>query len=396
MADFSDHPSWVEVDLHAIRHNVRVLRDLAGPATQVMAVLKADAYGHGAHLVAPTVLANGATSLALATFSEAARLRAAGITAPILLLGYTPPAQAHAAIALDLAVTLFDAAVARALSAAAVALGRTARAHLKIDTGMSRMGLLPAEALSFAQWAATLPALQLEGVYTHLATADGDWEASGRASDEVVNSRALAEAQLRRFEDLVDRLACAGVRPPMIHAANSATLLRLHQLHGRYNLVRPGLAIYGLHPYTPAPGEPRAPLRPALSWHTRIIRVVDLPAGTPVSYGATYVAPTQRRIATLSVGYADGLRRSPAWPMVLINSMRAPIVGRVCMDYVMCDVSDIAVARVGDRATLIGAQGDDVIRAEEVADWLGTSVYEVLTSIGGRVGRLAVEQHGML
>jgi|HigsolmetaAR202D_1030399.scaffolds.fasta_scaffold00001_27 Alanine racemase len=411
MARTHTFSSWVEVDIAAIGHNVRELSRYAGPNAHVMAVLKADAYGHGAELVAPVALENGATHLALATLAEARTLREEGITAPILLLGYIPPEQVEEAIALNLSVTLFDSQVAHALSAAALKLQRTARAHLKIDTGMSRLGVLPYHALSFAQLASSLPGIEIEGIYTHLATADGDWEIhappictpepyydKSLASHAITltevatlsQAQVLAHTQLARFEVLLDRFAAAQILPRYIHASNSATLLRLHRHYPRHNLVRPGLALYGLLPFCPSLDEELPDLRPALSWHTRIARVVDLPPDTSISYGARYTTHDWQRIATLPVGYADGLRRSPAWQEVIINGQRAPIVGRICMDYVMCDVSHISTAKVGDRATLLGKQDEAEITADEVATWLDTSAYEVLTSIGSRVGRVAV------
>jgi alanine racemase len=409
MARTHTFSSWVEIDLGAIGHNVRELSRYAGPNAHVMAVLKADAYGHGAELVAPAALESGATHLALATLAEARTLREEGISAPILLLGYIPPEQVEEAISLDLSVTLFDSEVAHALSAAALKLHRPARAHLKIDTGMSRLGLLPYHALSFAQLASSLPGIQIEGIYTHLATADGDWELSAppiwtpdydlslqsypvALTKVATHSKAqlLAHTQLARFEAILDRFVAAQRLPPLVHASNSATLLRLHRHHPRHNLVRPGLALYGLLPFRPTFNEQVPNLRPALSWHTRIARIVDLPPDTPISYGARYTTRDWQRIATLPVGYADGLRRSPAWQAVIINGQRAPIVGRICMDYVMCDVSQISSAKTGDRATLLGKQDEAEITADEAATWLGTSAYEVLTSIGSRVGRVAV------
>jgi alanine racemase len=409
MARTHTFSSWVEINLGAIGHNVRELSRYAGPNAHVMAVLKADAYGHGAELVAPAALESGATHLALATLAEARTLREEGISAPILLLGYIPPEQVEEAISLDLSVTLFDSEVAHALSAAALKLHRPARAHLKIDTGMSRLGLLPYHALSFAQLASSLPGIQIEGIYTHLATADGDWELSAppiwtpdydlslqsypvALTKVATHSKAqlLAHTQLARFEAILDRFVAAQRLPPLVHASNSATLLRLHRHHPRHNLVRPGLALYGLLPFRPTFNEQVPNLRPALSWHTRIARIVDLPPDTPISYGARYTTRDWQRIATLPVGYADGLRRSPAWQAVIINGQRAPIVGRICMDYVMCDVSQISSAKTGDRATLLGKQDEAEITADEAATWLGTSAYEVLTSIGSRVGRVAV------
>lgn len=399
MSYASGRPTWIETDLDAIAHNTHILHTHAGSDIQLMAVLKADAYGHGALHVARAALAHGATHLALATLDEAATLRQAGIDAPILLLGYTPPWQAHAAAQLGLAVTIFDAEVTCALATAAESLGQPVIAHVKVDTGMSRLGLMPDRVLAFMRWARTLPGLVIKGIYTHLATADGDWTMSeGRVDDRraPLDQRAYAHMQLDRFDALLDTLRAADLCPPLVHAANSAALLRMSRAVGcGMNLVRPGLALYGIAPFDPvAEHDERvrnvaAALRPALSWRTRIARVADLPADTPVSYGATYRTSGVCRIATLPVGYADGLRRSPPWHEVLVRGQRAPIVGRICMDYVMCDVSAIYGAAVGDVVTLIGADGEERITVEEVADWLDTSVYEVLTSIGGRVPRYA-------
>lgn len=363
--------TWIEVDLDAIAQNTRQLALLAAPAG-LLAVLKADAYGHGALRVARTVLANGASSLAVATTGEARTLRDGGVAAPILVLGYTPPWQAHEAVALGVACTVFDLDCARALSAAALALRRVAAVQLKVDTGMARLGVAPEQAAPLLAALLALPGLSIEGIYTHLARAD---------EPDLVPTL----EQLARFAQALQAITAAGMPLPPTHVANSAALLRLPQTG--YALARPGIALYGL-----APG-PAAPLpagfRPALSWKTRLARVATVPASTPVGYGAAYVAPTPRLIATIPVGYADGFRREPHWHEVLVGSRRAPLVGRVCMDYAMIDVTDIPGVAVGDEAVLLGRQGDDAISAEEVAGWLGTNNYEVVAAIMPRVPRVA-------
>jgi alanine racemase len=361
-------PTWIRLDLDALAANIRHLRALA--VVPVMAVLKADAYGHGAVRAARTALVNGAAWLAVATLGEARTLREADITAPVLVLGYTPPWQAHEAVALDVVCTVFDMDAARALNDAAQALQRHAVVHVKVDTGMGRLGLAPQQVGTYLRALADLPGLRVDGLYTHFATAD--------SADET-----FARLQLARFEGLLSELEVAGLRPPLVHAANSAALLRFPQ--ARYDMVRPGIACYGLPPAaeTPLPAE----FRPVLSFHTEVAQVKSLPTGIPLSYGCTYVTPRSSHIATIPVGYADGLRRSPPWREVLINGQRAPIVGRICMDYALLDVTEIAGVKRGDPAVLIGSQGEDCITADEVAGWLGTINYEVVSTLLPRVPR---------
>jgi alanine racemase len=363
-----DRPTWLRIDLDGLAHNLRRLRQIAG--VPLMAVLKADAYGHGAVRVARTALVNGATMLAVATLSEGRALREADITAPILVLGYTPPWQAREAVALGLTCTVFDRDVAQALAKAATTLRRVASIHVEVDTGMARLGLQPEQTLAFLQMLATLPALKVEGLYTHFATAD---EAD----------TAFAEAQLGRFSQVLAEVTAAGLRPPLVHAANSAALLRFPT--ARFDMVRPGVACYGLSPgpATPLPAD----FRPVLSFHSEVAQVHDHPTGTPISYGGTFVTPRPSRIATIPVGYADGLRRVPPWREVLVRGQRAPIVGRICMDYAMVDVSDIPGVKRGDPVVLIGTQGNAQITTDEVAGWLGTINYEVVTGILARVPR---------
>ncbi len=363
-----DRPTWLRIDLDVIGHNVRRLRAIAG--VPLMVTLKADAYGHGALRVARTALANGATALAVATLGEARALRDDGIAAPILVFGYTPPWQAREAVGLGLTCTIFDHDSARALAEAADALERPAIVHVKVDTGMARLGLPPDEVGAFLQALHASPSLRVEGLYTHFATAD--------SADET-----FARAQLRRFERVLAEITAAGLRPPVIHAANSAALLRMPG--ARFDLARPGIACYGLRPAAATPLPPD--FQPALSFHTEIAQVRAHPAGTSLSYGGAFVTQRPAQIATIPVGYADGFRRSPPWREVLVRGRRAPVVGQVCMDYALIDVSEIAGVRRGDPVVLIGTQGGQAITADEVAEWLGTISYEVVATILPRVPR---------
>ncbi|PZN03206.1 MAG: alanine racemase [Bacillota bacterium] len=366
-------PTWVEVDLDAIAHNVETLQRLAAPA-QLMAVVKADGYGHGAVMVARTALAHGARRLAVAVVEEGVHLRQSAIACPILVMGWTPPWQYGLALRYDLELTVSSEEEARALAEAARREGRRVRVHLKVDTGMGRLGLRwdHPRLAEVAARIAGLGGLELVGVFTHLATAD-DPDAP------------LTEEQLARFGRIVATLDERGLRPLLRHAANSAALLRLPG--ARYDLVRPGIALYGLEPFRGAVAA--FDLRPALAWKTRVALVKEVPAGTPISYGATFVTRRPSRIAVLPVGYADGLRRALSnRGQVLVGGRRVPIVGRVCMDQVMVDVTDAGPVAVGDEAVLIGRQGDEAITADEMAGWMDTIGYEVVTGIGRRVPRI--------
>ncbi|WP_028457864.1 alanine racemase [Chloroflexus sp. Y-396-1] len=361
-------PTWVHLDLTAISDNVRALRTHAG--VPLMVVLKGDGYGHGAARVARAALWAGAEMLAVATLGEGRALRAQGIHAPILVLGYTPPWQVAEAIHLDLMITLFDGDTAQALSNAATEIRRPARVHVEVDTGMARLGLAPAEVAPFLTWLRDLPAIEVVALYTHFARAD---EADPTPTEQ----------QLARFQTLITELTAAGLRPPLIHAANSAATLRFPASH--FDMVRPGLACYGLAPGAAVPLLPG--MRPALSFYSEVAQVKEHPPGAPISYGGTFITARPSRIATIPVGYADGLRRSPPWREVLIRGRRAPIVGRICMDYAMVDVTDIPSVQRGDTVTLIGQQGEASISVDEIAGWLGTISYEVLTGILPRVPR---------
>ena len=364
-------PTWVEVDLEAIAHNVQRIAGIVGPKVMVLAVLKADGYGHGAIRVARTALNNGARYLGVASINEGTALRRAGITAPILVLGYTPAWQARELVLNGLSATVFNLDVARALSRAAVDLNSRVPTHVKVDTGMGRLGLLPDEVLPFVLELHKVPNLVLEGIFTHFSVADGDPD--------------YTRWQLNRFQQVLAALAEAGLRPPLAHAANSAAVLTLPESH--LDMVRPGIALYGLHPSPQVRCPPD--FRPALRFKTQVAQVKTLPPGSYVGYGNTYQTGGEQRIAVIPVGYADGFRRAPRhWGEVLVRGHRAPIVGRVSMDQTMIDVTAIPGVRQGDEAVLIGEQGDEQITAEAVAEQLGTISYEVVSEILARVPRI--------
>jgi len=365
-------PTRAEIDLTAIAANVRTACKLAGTAAAVMAVVKADAYGHGAVPVARAALGAGATWLGVAAPEEAAALRAAGIRARILVLGPIVKEQAGLVAAHDLDQCVSDPAQAEALSREAASRGHIQRLHLKVDTGMGRVGLPPRAVRLAAERIATLPAVQTVGLMTHLADADAD-------------DPAFTQEQLARFEAVSRDLCAAGMPIPLRHAANSAALIRHPE--ARLDLVRPGIMLYGCPPCLPPdPGDPA--LVPALRLRTAVSQLADLAAGGSVSYGRTFVAPRDMRVATLPIGYADGLARLLSGRgQVLIRGRRAPILGRVCMDMTMVDVTHVSDVRVGDEAVAIGRQGAEEITADEVADLTGTISYEVLCRIGPRVPR---------
>ncbi len=368
-----DRPTWLEIDLSAIAANTRHLAERAGEA-EVMVVLKADAYGHGAVQVAHTALRNGATQLGVACVPEARALRRAGIRAPVLVLGFTPGWQGREAVGLDLILAVFDLDTARALGRAARALESTVSVHVKVDTGMHRLGVHPDEVPGFVAALGAVDGLEVTGVFTHFACAD----------DPSPSGVAATDAQLAAFGDVLDRLGDAGALPPTVHAANSAGLLARED--ARFDLVRPGIAVYGL---PPGPGVPVPGLRPALAWKSQVAQVHELPFGASVGYGHTWTTGRPSQVATVPVGYADGLRRAPAtWRHVLVRGRPAPVVGRVSMDQISIDVTDVPGARRGDEVVLIGRQGSEELPATQVAEWLGTSCYEVVAEILARVPRV--------
>jgi alanine racemase len=369
-------PAWAEIDRDAIRHNAAALARLAAPAG-LCAVVKAGGYGHGAVPVARAALEGGATHLAVALVEEGRQLRDAGIAAPVLVLSQPAPAAMAEVVAAGLTPSLYTAEGVEALAAAVRAAGRRAPlpVHVKVDTGMHRVGAAPDEAVGLACAVARCPELAVEGVFTHLAVAD--------EPDDPYTAH-----QLDRFDAVVADLAAAGVRPAVLHAANSAGAL-LHP-RARYDLVRCGIALYGLAPGADSRSHPDvAGLRPALALKARVSHVKELPAGERLSYGLRYRLPVRSVIATVPLGYADGVTRalSAAGGEILIGGRRLPLAGTITMDQLLVDCGPGADVAVGDEAVLIGHQGDERIDAWDWAARTGTIAYEVVCGVSVRVPR---------
>ncbi len=366
-----DRPTWLEIDLESIGHNIDEIRSHIEDGVSIAAVLKADAYGHGAVRVARTALNHGVTMLCVACLAEGVTLRRAGISVPILVLGFTPGWQARKALLHDISTTIYDIDVARAFSRAAQDLNRHASIHIKVDTGMGRLGLFPNEVVTFTHTVTSLPRIDVEGIYTHFSTADS-------------KDKQYTLLQLHRFQEVIALLDKAGHKPRLVHAANSAAALSLKESH--FNMVRIGIAIYGL---PPSDGVSVTNFRPALTWHSQIAQVKEVPSGSFIGYGNAYRTTSKQVIAVIPVGYADGFRRSPKnWDHVLVRGQKASVVGNVCMDQSMIDVTHIESVQQGDLVTLIGKQGNETITVEQVAKWLGTINYEVVSEILARVPRI--------
>ncbi len=370
-------PTTAHIDLGALRHNLAQVRRLAGDR-EVIAIVKADAYGHGAVPVARALAAEGVTRFGVALVEEGRALREAGIRGEVLVLGGFVEDQAAEIVELGLTATIFHAGHADALNEAARRAGRAAPVHVKIDTGMGRLGFSPVAAPDAVAALARCAFLRLEGLMTHFADAD-------------LADPAYAREQVARFDAVAETVRRAGVRIPIRHAANSAAVMAASSWRSAmggplYDAVRPGLMLYGARP-GPAVGA-GVDLRPVLSLTTRILLLKRVPPGTPISYGRTFVTRRKSLIAVLPIGYADGYPRALSNAgRVLVRGRAAPVVGRVCMDLTMVDATDVPDAAEGDEAVVIGAQGAAAITVEEVAAGAGTIAYEILCGIGPRVPR---------
>lgn len=364
------HTNWVEIDKGALANNVRQIRQLIGSEVALMAVVKADGYGHGAVATGITALANGAQALGVASLAEALDLREAGIDAPILVMSYTPAYAVRHALRHDITLTLYDLDLARAYNQAAREMGTALRVHVKIDTGMGRLGVLADDAVPFFRHLTSLLHLDIEGIYTHFSMADED--------------PLYTADQLRAFKSVVNPLRASGFSFRYVHAANSAATLTTKDAH--LNMVRVGVALYGLSPSETVLIPPG--FEPVMSWKTVIAQVKTLPPGHPVGYGQTYTTSGYERIAVIPVGYAYGFRRKPHnWGHVLVHGQYAPVVGRVSMEKSCINVTHIPNVAIGDEVVLLGRQGDARISAEDVGERLGTNNYEVVCNILARVPR---------
>lgn len=372
MAIETQRPTIVEIDLGALRANFRALRAVTSHG-ELMVVVKADAYGHGAVTVARSLIDEGCRHFGVATLDEARELRQAGIASRVYLQAGFFAEQAAEIVALDVTPFVFDSTMIGILDRAARAAGRRDFAiHVKIDSGATRLGVMPAQIPDVIEEVRRASAVRLEGVCTLLANA-GD------------PSSPITDAQLRVFHAAIDTLNGSGMRPSVFHVANSAALVLRYDSH--FNLVRPGLAIYGLPPVTAV--RERIELRPVMTFKTRLMQVKRAPAGSGVGYGHTFITPRESLIGVLPVGYADGYRRGlQNGGEVLVRGIRAPVVGAVSMDLTTIDLTDIPAAAVGDDVILWGGSGDGAISVNDVARLAQTISYEMLCTVGRRVPRV--------
>ncbi len=363
--------TYIEVDLDAIAHNVRTLKEFIGPSVELFAVIKANAYGHGLVPVAQTVLKHGVSRLAVGRLGEGLELRQAGITAPVLALCYLMPDELRVAVECDLVPAVGEMESALVVSELGAARRKPVPVHVKIDTGMGRYGVMPDEAVAFFNQIATLPGLVVEGIFTHFASAEA-------------RDKTFTREQFQIFQDVLAELSAAGHPMPLLHAANSAAVLDLPETH--LDAVRSGLALYGLYPSDEV--SHALPLKPALTLKSHVASVRQLPAGASISYGRTFITPRPMPVALVPIGYGDGYHRLLSnRGAVLINGRRAPIVGRVCMDQVVVDTSGCGPVALNDEVVLIGEQGNERITVEEIAGWAETISYEVTTSLLARLPR---------
>ena len=370
--------SCVEIDLDALKHNFEEIRKATTDGAGILAVVKADAYGHGALEIAKTLIDSGAAGLCLATIDEAVELRKHGIDVPMMTLGFTDPVRFKDAVKYDVEQSVYSYEIAKALSNEALAQGKTCRIHIKLDTGMGRIGFKTdgSETEEIVR-SCTLPGIEPYGVFSHFAVADTD-------DDDYTRK------QFRLFMDQIDELGKRGIRFTKRHICNSAGILRFPEMH--LDLVRAGIILYGLMP----PGCPKPVtdinLKPVMNWYAKVIHVKTVPVGATVSYGRHFTAERETEVATVGIGYADGLSRrlSNGFELV-IDGEKCPIIGNVCMDMCMVDTTDMKVRpKVGDKVIVFGRER----LADDLADRIGTINYEITCVVGKRVRRLYTGGNG--
>lgn len=375
---------YAEIDLQAIDHNVRQLRKILSPDTLLLAAVKGNAYGHGAIEISRRLLENGVNYLGVARIEEGIQLRQKSINAPVLIFGYVKPDDAEDLIRYDLTMTISSLKNGQALSARAKSVGQLIKAHIKIDTGMGRLGISTngrccdgnrqnAQVIKEIKSISELENIKIEGIYTHFASADN--------ADNT-----FSKHQFALFSDLLNDLAEAHMNFPLCHASNSAAIISLSEF--RLNMVRSGIAVYGLTP-SETMDLSDTDLKPVMSIKAKIIHLKEVPAGFRVSYGSTYVTSKPTTIATVPIGYADGFSRLlSSKGSMLVGGRRVPIVGRVCMDLTMLDIGQLPDVKIEDEVVILGKQGDEEISADEIAALANTINYEVVSSITARVPRL--------
>ena len=368
----SGRPTLCAVDHAALRWNLSQIRSKVGPKIKILCMVKANGYGHGAVEISQTLARSGADAFGVATLEEAVQLRKAGIVVPVIVLAGVFPDQLDQFVNYKLTPVIHDLNSLKRLESEASRHRAQLKVHLKIDTGMGRLGFMPADADQWISELKKLRSLELEGVFSHFSHAEsveGDY----------------TKKQLETFHRVLARLRTENLIPELVHFANSAATITLPAAY--FDMVRPGLMLYGIYP-SPAMARQIA-LKPVLAWKTKILQLKKVPAGTSISYGQTFVSQRQSSIATLPVGYADGYPRLLSnRGEALVGDQRAPVAGRVCMDLTMIDVTDIRNVRQGDEVVLLGRQGAAEISADELASWANTISYEILTSIGARVPRI--------
>lgn len=370
-------PVWAEVNLDNLKHNMQQIKKISGDR-EIMAVIKADAYGHGALNVASVLLQNGADSFAVAVLSEAIELRRARIKCPILILGFTPPSFIDEIIKYDIDQTVFTYDFAKKLSDCAKDKNKIAKIHIALDTGMGRIGYLPSEeSINEIVKISKLPNVKINGAFSHFSTADE-------------KDKTYTKLQIERFNWFLEQLEAKKVDVGKSHIYNSAAIIDLQQGIGKQ--VRPGIIIYGYYPSQEV-NRSTIDIKPVMSLKTNVINIKELESGHYVGYGRRFNTNKKTTIATLPVGYADGYSRVLSGKVkVLIKGQYAPVVGNICMDQCMIDITDIQGIQLGEEVTLIGSDGDNTITAEELAELMGTISYEVLCVIGKRVPRVYIKE----
>ena len=362
---------WAQIDLSAIEHNIEEIRSKINNDTKLCAIIKADAYGHGAIAVAKTAVKAGVDYLAVAILNEALELRNAGFKEPILILGFTPLEQAGLVVDRGITQTVFSVEAAEALSKAAVSQNKIAKVHIKIDTGMYRIGIQPEQAGELARKISKLKNIEIEGVFSHFATSDA-------------KDKSFAYTQLAKFNEAIKNIEAENIFIPIKHIANSAAILDMPE--AQFNMVRAGVILYGLWPSTEV--EKTIELKPALQLKAKIAYVKTVAAGHGISYGCTFVTKKESVIATLPIGYADGYTRMLTGKVqVVVRGKRVPVVGKICMDQCMIDVTDVPGVKEGDEVVLFG---NKEIPIDEIADLLGTINYEIVCMVGNRIPRVYI------